>query len=540
MGQNTVADKTINQLKSKLDSAINARSELEEEFSAQSALLTTFIGKLSQACKGTDMLLDNKLANLRSSLKKSVTFVELEIQINAISALLQQHSVMNDKNVQKLHERLQDYGSYLQKSKDLPKENRQQLRKLVTTTKQSKDSLVQYVPIMSEFIDFYELLLKNKSNQPTAGLLNNNKISLDKINKVSAEENSVTGEEPVSKELLEHFSHVLNNLIVSAKHKKQLSQIKQSISTTSSNQALVNTCFKVFDLIIDDLQLERSTAKIFLSTLSDTLATVQASVSSTIASTSDSSKTHDKLNAELKQKIDEMSVDVNDASSLADMKNDVNLKLKQIATTLEKKTKLEEQERQALKDKLATMSEQVQQLEQQSQNFEKRIQEQQEKNFQDALTKLCNRAAFDEHFAKELVRFHHDTFDLAIAVIDLDDFKRINDTYGHTAGDKTLQVIAKALTKVVGKDAFVARYGGEEFVIVFSNIAKPAILKKLDLLRQRVANLPFTFKNNRVNITLSIGVTLIRQEDNVHSAFERADTALYQAKKDGKNKVIYG
>ena len=129
---------------------------------------------------------------------------------------------------------------------------------------------------------------------------------------------------------------------------------------------------------------------------------------------------------------------------------------------------------------------------------------------------------------------------MAITVIDLDDFKRINDTYGHTAGDKTLQVIANTLTKVIGEDAFIGRYGGEEFVLIFSGLDKSTVINKLNNLRKKVASLPFTFKNNRVSITLSIGVTLIEKDDNVHSAFERADTALYQAKKDGKNRVIYG
>ena len=222
------------------------------------------------------------------------------------------------------------------------------------------------------------------------------------------------------------------------------------------------------------------------------------------------------------------------------MKQDVSKKLEQIVQTLKNKTQLEQQQRIALHDKLTNMSAQVQQLEQQSKTFEKRIKEEQAKSLQDALTKLGNRAAFDEHFEKQIHRYQQNKFDLAITVIDLDDFKRINDTYGHIAGDKTLQVIANTLKKVIDDDVFVGRYGGEEFVLIFSHVDKEAVIKKLNILRKKVASLPFTFKNDRVSITLSIGVTLIEQNDNVHSAFERADAALYQAKKTGKNKVIYG
>ncbi len=544
MSENSVAEKTINHLKSRLDAAINARSEIEEEFSAQSALLTSFIGKLSQACKGTDILLDNKLANLRSALKKATSFADLEKEIKTISALLQQHSLQNDKSIKKIHEQLQVSSISLQKTKNLPASNRRQLKKLVDSIQQSQTSLVQYVPLMSEFIVFYESVLQTQSSQPSVGLLNqNNSVTAQKINKIETDNtlpSNIVQDKSVSKELLGRFNSILNTLVVSTKHKSDINEIKSSLKGKVSNHILMTKCLNVFDLIIEDLKLERSTAKIFLSTLSETLASVQASVDLTITSTAESNVKNDKLNKELKDKITEMSLGINGPGSLTDMKLDVNEKLQHIAKTLEKKTQLEEQQRLALQDKLNKMSAQVEQLELQSQNFEKRIQEQQAKSLQDALTKLGNRAAFDEHFAKEIVRYHHKNFDLAITVIDLDDFKRINDTYGHTAGDKTLQVIANTLTKVIGEDAFIGRYGGEEFVLIFSGLDKSTVINKLNNLRKKVASLPFTFKNNRVSITLSIGVTLIEKDDNVHSAFERADTALYQAKKDGKNRVIYG
>jgi len=544
MGESNIAEKKISHLKSKLDTAISARSELEEEFSAQSALLTNFIGKLSQACKGIDKLLDNKLANLRSSLKKSTSFADLEKEIKTISALLQQHSVQNDKNLAKMQAQLQASSTSLQKAENLPKATQQQLKKLISSTKESRDSLVQYVPLMSEFITFYDIALKAKDKASSVGLLNvNSAISVDKINKVdiaSDESTQNVAEQRVPKELLERFSSILNSLLVSEKHKPDIKKIKASLNDKISNQLLMTKCLNVFDLIIEDVKQERSTAKIFLSTLSETLATVQASVSSTIEINSTSNAKHDKINKELHDKINEMSAGIKDANSLTDMKVDVNDKLLNIAKTLEKKTKLEEEQRKKLEKKLTQMSSQVQQLELQSQSFEKRIQEQQAKSLQDALTKLGNRAAFDEHFAKEIVRFHHKKFNLAISVVDLDDFKRINDTYGHTAGDKTLQVIANTLKKIIGDDAFIGRYGGEEFVLVFSDMDKVTVVNKLNILRKKVASLPFTFKNNRVSITLSIGVSLVQQDDNVHSAFERADDALYQAKKSGKNRVIYG
>ena len=544
MSENSVAEKTIKDLKSRLNSAINARSELENEFSAQSILLTGFIGKLSQACKGTDILLDNKLANLRTTLKTSTCFTDLEKDINTVSKLLRQHSLKNDKNRIQIHEQLNHSGTGLQKVKNFPMQSRRQLQALITQAEESQSSLVQYIPLMSEFIAFYESIIHEQINLPAEQSQNIKKpVAVNKINNVETEEvldKSSLIEQSAPKELLGRFSSILNTLVISKKHKADISKIKSSLHGQVTNQILMTTCLNVFDFMIEDLEHERSRAKVFLSTLSDTLTSVQVSVSATISSSSECSEQHAKINQELSDKIKEVSMGINDAGSLTEMKVDVNDKIQQIAKTLQNKAKLEDKQRSTMHDRLNSMSAQVEKLEQQSKIFEKRIQEVTAKSFQDALTKLANRASFDEYFAKELVRFHHKQFDLAISVIDLDDFKRINDTFGHTAGDKTLQVIAETLTKVMGKDVFISRYGGEEFVIIFKDNDKITVMNKLNMLRKKVASLPFTFKGTRVSITLSIGVTLIQREDIVHSAFERADTALYRAKSEGKNKVIYG
>ena len=221
------------------------------------------------------------------------------------------------------------------------------------------------------------------------------------------------------------------------------------------------------------------------------------------------------------------------------VKEDINEKLQCIASTLEQKSKFEQQSHQQLANKLNEMSAKVEQLEQQSKVFEDKLAEQQKKSMQDALTKLANRAAFDDFFAKSMVRFHHKPFELALVVIDIDDFKKINDSYGHTAGDKTLQVIANSIVKNVSKDVFAGRYGGEEFVLIYSRTQEKTLIDELNNINKYVARLPFKFKSNKVSITLSIGATHIKSDDNIHTAFERADQAMYKAKKQGKNQVIY-
>jgi len=525
------SDRKITELKRKLAVAISSRSALEDDLNHQTTLLTQFITKLSQIAKGTDIVLDNKLATLRSMLGKSASIVDIETLINETSTLLQKHSLQNEKNIRQMHDEFHSAGVALQKIHGLPNGLRRELRSLIKESSDIKDAITQYVPALNQLISFYQLALKTKTDTPASGLLN----ALHQPS-VSPEKSDVSDNHD---EVVKRFSTFLNKLTVSAKYRKQVSQIKSELNQDIPNEKLLNNFLTVFDVISSDLKQERNTAKIFLSTLSDTLSTVQSAVKSTISSNQAGKKKNQELNEQLQQQIGDMAVDLNQASSLVDIKGDISAKLQQIAGTLESKTNFENQQQQLLEKQLSDMKSKVDKLEEQGKSFEKRIQEQQAKSMQDALTKLGNRAAFDDYFAKEIVRYHHKEFELALVVIDLDDFKRINDTYGHTAGDKTLQVIANTLRKHAENEAFCGRYGGEEFVLVFSGFTKEKLMKNLNVLRLKVARLPFKFKNNKVSITLSIGVSHIQADDNVHIAFERADMAMYQAKEKGKNTVIY-
>ncbi|NQZ82471.1 MAG: GGDEF domain-containing protein [Colwellia sp.] len=531
MNDKLATDKEIVIIKRKLDAAISSKTLIENDLKSQASIFIPFIAKLSQTCKGLDVTLDNRLGNLRSLLKKSAPLTEIETQINKISQLLQQYSSKNNTNIRLLHDKFHSAGQSLQKTNGLPAPLRRKLRVLIKESDEVKDALIQYIPSLSELLAFYDEAIKAKIDDSTNGLLSNQQQRIG--------DDDSPKSQPVDKQFIDKFSSILNDLVLSDIHTKHISSIKLKLSKEMTNDHLFNHFFEVFDVIVDDLKQERNTAKIFLSTLSEALSTVQSAVKTTLSTQNQSAAKHDKLNVLLQKQVSDMACGLNKATSLADIKVDINEKLQLIAGTLKKKSTLEYEQQLSLRLQMTDMAKKVDQLEKQSKTFEKRIQEQQAKSMQDALTKLSNRAAFDEYFTKKMVHYHHSNFELAIVVLDLDDFKRINDTYGHTAGDKTLQVIANTLQKHIGEDAFIARYGGEEFVLIFSNFNKEKTLKKLDTLRKQVARLPFKFKDNKVNITVSIGVSHVKEDDNIHIAFERADTALYQAKAQGKNQVVY-
>ncbi len=526
MNSEAVEAGQLKRLQERLDSAISSRAALEEDLKSQSSLFLQFIDKLSRVCKGMDLELDNKLANFRSLIKESEPIEVIEEHINTISVLLKQQSTKNELNIRLVQEKFSEASTALQKSKGLPPQTRRQLRELINETGDGKDTLIQYMPVLSELLELYTQALTAKEAMPTHGLLNANKPS---------------SQQPatIDQELLEKVIESINKLSLSARYQQQLSQLKEQINNSDNTDEIINSIVNAFSLIASDLKEERDTAKTFLSSLSTTLTTVQKAVSSTLVENDVNLQKHHELNTALNNKLDEISKSVDVSETLNQVKDEISNKLLSIANIIEKKVDVEQDSHQRLEKKLKAMEAKVKKLDAESKTFERKLQKQIQKNFTDPLTKLGNRAAFDDAMAKAIANSNKTGDQTAIVVMDLDNFKNINDTFGHTAGDKTLQVIAKTLQASISKGVFAARYGGEEFVLIYKNVDKNKLLSELDVVRTKIARLPFKFRNKKVSITVSVGATHVKPEDNVFISFERADKAMYQAKTTGKNKVIY-
>lgn len=152
----------------------------------------------------------------------------------------------------------------------------------------------------------------------------------------------------------------------------------------------------------------------------------------------------------------------------------------------------------------------------------------------DALTSLPNRRYFiDEARRRNTLMGRGQT--MGVALIDLDHFKRINDLYGHSAGDQVLQEFARIARSNLRGDDMVARFGGEEFVLLLDNCDLATLHHCVERIRQGLANHPFTVLPAGVHCTLSAGICLIHPEDDLEWRINQADQALYQAKADGRN-----
>ncbi|MBN8487165.1 MAG: GGDEF domain-containing protein [Burkholderiales bacterium] len=155
----------------------------------------------------------------------------------------------------------------------------------------------------------------------------------------------------------------------------------------------------------------------------------------------------------------------------------------------------------------------------------------------DELTGLLNRRRFTELGLLALERAQRQAEPLAVVLLDVDDFKHINDRHGHAAGDALLQTLGQVLPASLRRSDLAARWGGEEFAVVLPGVARSDALRIVERLRQAVESTPIVAAGQSLRCTVSIGVAAPGPGDNLDDLLRRADQAMYLAKTGGKNRV---
>lgn len=158
----------------------------------------------------------------------------------------------------------------------------------------------------------------------------------------------------------------------------------------------------------------------------------------------------------------------------------------------------------------------------------------------DQLTQISNRRGLLQAFEAESSRMQRGGGGLSIGLLDIDNFKRLNDELGHSVGDEALKALAAAVTKSLRPSDHVARYGGEEFVMLLPNTPVDEGQQILTRLQRSLSGGLFMHENKQVFVTFSAGVTAYLEGERIEDALERADQALYEAKRTGKNRTVIG
>ncbi|OGW14626.1 MAG: hypothetical protein A3K09_04390, partial [Nitrospinae bacterium RIFCSPLOWO2_12_FULL_47_7] len=191
-----------------------------------------------------------------------------------------------------------------------------------------------------------------------------------------------------------------------------------------------------------------------------------------------------------------------------------------------------------MRDQSLAMKKELDSYREMTASLSQRLEQSQAKALVDPLTNVLNRSAYDLSVGQLIREFaRYKEHGAALMVVDIDNFKRFNDNYGHKAGDAVLASVASCIRETIRSSDAVFRYGGEEFVVLMIKTPPVNAEKLAEKIRERVEKDYFIDKDVKLKVTVSIGLTCLKDGDTEQTLFERADKAMYNSKNKGRNRV---
>ncbi|MDF0733538.1 diguanylate cyclase [Pseudomonas entomophila] len=333
---------------------------------------------------------------------------------------------------------------------------------------------------------------------------------------------------------------LLDDLSLPERHKAQALEMRERVSRGLNWYELIPVLDDLAVLMLAITDSGQHEFEVYLQQLNERLETFQSHLQEASAGHADNTSAARDLDNQLREQVDGLQSSVQGAADLDSLKHILENRLEGLLGTMDEHQHERDRREQELAGRLQGLAERVASMEQEALGYREHLEEQRQKALVDPLTGLPNRAAWSERVEQEVLDWQENGGHLAMAILDLDHFKRINDSYGHLAGDKVLKIVAEQLRKRLRGRDFIARFGGEEFVLLLPQTSPPAALQVAEALRAAVEACPFHFKGERVVITTSIGVSAFRTGERGDQVLKRADEALYRAKDLGRNRVEQG
>ena len=278
----------------------------------------------------------------------------------------------------------------------------------------------------------------------------------------------------------------------------------------------------------------------YLQRLNDRLESFQSTLQAASDDHADNLSASREMDSQIREQVDGLQSSMQQADDLEGLKQVLENHLEGLLGTMDEHRKQRDQREKEVSVRLKSLAERVALMEQDALIVRENLEEQRQKALIDPLTGLPNRAAWTERLEQEVEQWQRHGNSLLIAMLDLDHFKRINDNYGHLAGDRVLKLIASVLRKRIRGSDFIARFGGEEFVLLVPDTPLAAGAKLAEALRAAIEACPFHFKGEPLTVTVSMGMTAFKPGERSELVLKRADEALYRAKNAGRNRVEFG
>lgn len=360
--------------------------------------------------------------------------------------------------------------------------------------------------------------------------------SLEAYDAVAAPEQfAAPSRDPLIDQIGALITELLHSLEVPGGRESTVLALQERIAQGLGADELLPTLEVVRDLVMDAYFAANKAFAVYLNNINQELTDIYSVLGGAVQHHARQLKSTQQLQSAVMQQMSDIETGVAEATELDQLKNLVTSQLGNIRSALSDFQQTGQDQHQ-LANQLQEFAEKIRAMEVDAEKTRSTLEKHRHKALHDPLTELPNREAYSERIHAEFSRWKRYQHPLTIAVCDLDYFKRINDNFGHQAGDRVLKVISRSIAKRLRDVDFFGRYGGEEFVVILPDTEISNAYALLEKIRAGIAGTAFNYKNEPLTITLSLGITQFKSGDTVEIAFARADDALYAAKANGRNR----
>jgi len=334
---------------------------------------------------------------------------------------------------------------------------------------------------------------------------------------------------------------LLEQLIIPADLQDEAEKIKHRLEqdTNPANwKLLLKDVVILINSIRSRMQKEKHEFEEFLQQVTDRLKVMDHFLQNENSSLQQATTQGKEFDKQLGLNVEKIRHDIDQATELSSLKQNISSKLDTISGHIKLYRESENQRFKKSQQEVDTMHLKMQELESETTKLKKVVIEKNKQAMFDVLTEIPNRLSYEKKAEEEIARWKRFSNPLSLVIWDIDLFKKVNDTYGHKAGDKVLKTVAQLLIKSIRATDFLARYGGEEFVMLLPGTKQEETLRLVNKLRQQIETCGFHYHGDAVEITISCGISSFNDKDTLNKVFERADKALYKAKENGRNQCV--
>jgi len=537
-------DDVAQQLKEWKQKYYESISSLESQQSYED-LLHRSLGRLALAAQGLDPSLDKQLTSLRKVIRRKNNHEEMQTILDKMENAIARMEVAKKQEQAKSSsgEILADLLSSLKLKKTVKKE----AKKLAKRLKPASNSEVSI--LMPELLSLLNSCLPSsaKNAAPRSGFslfgfgksqaADTEQQSQDEVSSLYEDETRVGNDTPLHLMLMQ----LLERLSLPPELSKQATQLRLQLEQQVTDEQLPHIIEKIADLVSKlgtMLINEKQEYQAFLSSLTSRLNELDQHIRQTEDDNVEALKEREIIGNAVEEEVLGLRSNIEVADNLDQLKSSVTERLDFLDQHFDHYQKADHEQVEQSHRQILKLNQRIQEMEQETDYLRQSAEKSRDLALKDTLTGIWNRQALNELLEKEYVRWQRYEKPLSLIVWDVDFFKRVNDNYGHAAGDKVLRTIASIFQKATRDADFISRFGGEEFMGIFPETNLEDALVLANKIRQKVERSKFHYEDKRVFITASAGLATFRSGDTIDDVFKRADRALYQAKQGGRNRCI--